>query len=300
MKKKADLLAKLRRWDAGEFDLTDRLDEGFTPDEPQDSAYPWDREAPVERLERAQIRVWQRLYPYLAALLCAVTVVFLLYAVMDLPAFGQAGTPSQNEVMERYVSKGVFETGAVNLVAGVILDYRAFDTLGESHVLFTAAAAVLMLLLGAAPGRSERELEGIVSSDLIVQNTARIVVPVVLLFGVYVILNGHLGPGGGFSGGAIIGAGLILYTLAFGFARLGRYLNFKTYRIIVLGSLLFYSLSKCYSFFCGANHLETIFRTGVPGRIFSAGLILPLNLAVGTVVACTMYGFYALFQRGKI
>ena len=68
----------------------------------------------------------------------------------------------------------------------------------------------------------------------------------------------------------------------------------------MLGSLLFYSLSKCYSFFCGANHLETIFRTGVPGRIFSAGLILPLNLAVGTVVACTMYGFYALFQRGKI
>ena len=77
-------------------------------------------------------------------------------------------------------------------------------------------------------------------------------------------------------------------------------LNLRIYRIVVACALCFYSAAKCYSFYCGANHLETIFRTGTPGAIFSAGLILPLNIAVGIVVACTMYGFYSLFQRGRI
>ena len=54
------------------------------------------------------------------------------------------------------------------------------------------------------------------------------------------------------------------------------------------------------SFFCGANELESGISAGVPGRIFSAGLILPLNAAVGIVVACTMYGLYSVFRRGRI
>ena len=98
----------------------------------------------------------------------------------------------------------------------------------------------------------------------------------------------------------MIGAGLILYAVAFGFARLETKLNLRSFRIICLAALWFYSLSKCYSFFCGANGLHTIFSPGTPGRILSAGLILPLNTAVGIVVACTMYGLFSLFQRGKI
>ena len=46
--------------------------------------------------------------------------------------------------------------------------------------------------------------------------------------------------------------------------------------------------------------MQTVFSPGTPGMIFSAGLILPLNLAVGIVVACTMYGFYSVFQRGRV
>ncbi len=88
--------------------------------------------------------------------------------------------------------------------------------------------------------------------------------------------------------------------MSFGPDRLRRILNLKSYRITVLCALLFYSLAKCYSFYCGANGLETIFTAGTPGRIFSAGLILPLNIAVGIVVACTMYGFFALFTREQI
>jgi multicomponent Na+:H+ antiporter subunit B len=298
--KKTTLSERIRRWDADSFDLTDRLP--VSPPLPEDDhAGVGEDPADYSRSTQLQLRRFDRLYPWMAALLCAVMIAFLLLAVLELPAFGAADAPPQNEVAERYISRGMEETGAVNVVAGVILDYRAFDTLGESHVLYTAALAVMILLVTTRHLEEESEaVRGILERDTILRRTARILVPVVLLFGLYIIFNGHLGPGGGFSGGAVIGGALILYAIAFGFEKLEKVLNLRIYRIVVACALCFYSAAKCYSFYCGANHLETIFRTGTPGAIFSAGLILPLNIAVGIVVACTMYGFYSLFQRGRI
>lgn len=241
-----------------------------------------------------------KIYPVLAALLCVVIIYFMLMTVSGLPKFGQADNPTNNEVVERYVEKGMEETGAVNVVAGVILDYRAFDTLGESHVLFTAVIAVFTLLLADKEEKETIEEGQIMKQDNILRNTAIFIVPLTVLFGIYVILNGHLGPGGGFSGGAIIGAAFIIYAMAFGFSGIEKFLTLKTFRIIVLCALLFYSGAKCYSFFCGANELHSSFGPGTPGMILSSGLILPLNIAVGIVVACTMYGFYSIFKRGRI
>ena len=100
--------------------------------------------------------------------------------------------------------------------------------------------------------------------------------------------------------GAIVGAGMILLSAAFGPRRMERIITFRTFRIACASALCFYSVSKLYSFFCGANGLHTIFSPGTPGRILSAGLILPLNIAVGVVVSFTMYGLYSLFERGRI
>ena len=122
--------------------------------------------------------------------------------------------------------------------------------------------------------------------------------PIIVLFGSCIILNGHLSPGGGFSGGAIIGAGLILYLNAFGFNKTERFFVEKTYKIVSVTALTFYCLAKSYSFFTGANHLESHIPKGIPGAILSAGLILPLDICVGLVVSCTMYTFYCMFRKG--
>lgn len=300
--KKNSLNKWLKQWDEGNFDFTAAAAGKMHPDREAPSAPAHKEENTlINRLAQGEIRAFERIYPVLAVILCTVMIVFLFDTVLHLPSFGAADAPAHNEVMERYVSEGLKETGAVNIVAGVILDYRAFDTLGESHVLYTAATAVmiLMFLIGEAEAESENERR-ILRDDAIVRTTAKISVPVILLFGIYVILNGHLGPGGGFSGGAILGGGLIFYAMTFGFAPLERLINEKSYKITVLCALCFYSISKCYSFFCGANGLETVFTTGTPGAILSAGLILPLNCAVGIVVAMTMYGFYSVFKRGRI
>lgn len=300
MGKMSKLRHWLRQWDAGQISFTDSSFDLPHAEKPAPSEKSDWEHAPVEAVEQREVRAFQHLYPVLAAILCTVIIAFLLATVVALPSFGRDSAPSNNQVARRYLEHGLEETGAVNAVAGMILDYRAFDTLGESHVLFTAAMAVLILLLSARERPEPKKQARIMQADPILRQTARIIVPMALVYGVYIIFNGHLGPGGGFSGGAVLGGALILYAIAFGFEGLEKVLSLRVYRAVVVCALCFYSLAKCYSFYCGANGLETVFKTGTPGAIFSAGLILPLNIAVGLVVACTMYGFYSLFQRGRI
>ena len=74
-------------------------------------------------------------------------IIFLFsFTVAEMPPFGSPDNPVFNEVPQRYLEAGVAETGAVNIVSSVIIDYRAFDTLGEATVLFVAIAAVIATL----------------------------------------------------------------------------------------------------------------------------------------------------------
>lgn len=63
--------------------------------------------------------------------------------------------------------------------------------------------------------------------NIILQVISKYVVPIIFVFGIYVVLNGHISPGGGFSGGAIIGAGLILYAVSFGEKKSEEILQFQ-------------------------------------------------------------------------
>ena len=250
------------------------------------------------------------LYIIAAVVICVSIIVLLVSTAAELPPYGSPDNPAHNEVSQRYIEQGMQETGAVNIVAGMILDYRAFDTLGESNVLFVAAITVLVLLR-LAPSKDGKPTTEMLEAeaddrmyepkhDMILQHQANLLVPLILLFGIYVVMNGHISPGGGFSGGAIMGAGLILYLNAFGFKKTERFFTFKTFQIVSLMALAFYACSKTYSFFTGANHLPSIFTPGTQGMLFSAGLIPYLNIAVGLVVCCTMYAFYTLFRKGDM
>lgn len=241
-----------------------------------------------------------RFYKLAAIVCCIALIVMLVVTVSYLPPVGEATNPAHNEVVEKYIEDGIQDTGAVNIVAGMILDYRAFDTFGEANVLFISTIVVMLLT------RDDKRKKGVDSEDMkheqrfdkILQQVTFILFPLIMIFGIYVVVNGHLSPGGGFSGGAIMGAGLILYLNAFGIEKMGRFFTENTHKYICFAALSFYCLAKSYSFFTGANHLESIISTGIPGMIVSAGLILPLNICVGLVVACTMYSFYTLFRKG--
>ncbi len=82
----------------------------------------------------------------LSVLLAVALAGFLLIGLQDFPPFGEATNPAHNAVMERYLEDGPGETGASNVVTGIILDYRAFDTFVEATVLFSALICVLLVL----------------------------------------------------------------------------------------------------------------------------------------------------------
>lgn len=151
------------------------------------------------------------------------------------------------------------------------------------------------------------DLENNGSEPIILRLVVGMIVPFILVFGIYIIFNGHLSPGGGFSGGAILGAGLSLFAAAFGLQRVRRFFTFNTFRNLSCTALLFYGVVKGYSFFSGAaeNFAHTgewsyILPLGTPGNIFSGGLILPLNICVGIVVGCAIYGLFALFSESEV
>lgn len=84
-------------------------------------------------------------------LTCLITLSlagFLLLALEEFPRFGKADNPAHNEVMVRYLEKSGEETGAANVVTGMILDYRGFDTFFEACVIATALLSIIPLFAG--------------------------------------------------------------------------------------------------------------------------------------------------------
>ncbi len=248
--------------------------------------------------------IFSSIYKVASGLICAVVIIVLLMTVSFLPEFGNPDNPVNNEVAERYIEKGLEETGAVNIVSGMILDYRAFDTFGESAVLFTASACVMFLMQSDRKKSQKWEMAKqdykAIPRDMIVKNVAKFIIPILFVFGVYLVLNGHISPGGGFSGGALMGASLILYSSAYGYKTIQKVITEKLVKGVIFCSLSFYAIAKGYSFFTGANHIPTGIPLGNPGDIISAGLILPLNICVGLIVTCTIYSFYSLFTKGEV
>ena len=237
-------------------------------------------------------KMWNGIYSVLSVIIAVVVAIFFLHVCVDLPPFGDPNNPDLNEVAERYLEKGLEETGATNLVAGLILDYRAFDTFGESTVLFAATMSVILLLRRPRPVK-----ESPIPRDSILQMMGLVMLPAVMMFGIYVVLNGHLSPGGGFSGGTVMGCGLILAYMVMGRARLESVLTPNRLTGITVACLMTYGGLKGYSFITGANHIGWEVPKGKPFAIFSSGFILPLNICVGLIVACTMYTFFSLFSE---
>ena len=262
----------------------------------------------AQKLIRTENKGFNMFYLAVAVVSCVLLIGMLLFTISYLPRYG-VENPESTAVVRRYVESGLQETGAVNIISGIILDYRAFDTLGESHVLFTALMCVTVLLRRDRKNmrtqyedfytiRDEKYHE--LYRESIMRLVAAVLLPCLFLYGAYVLLNGQNSPGGGFSGGAVLGSGMMICAAAYGFRSTDRVITKKTANLIAFFALGFYSFAKGYVFYTGANGLENHIPKGTPGAILSGGLILPLDIAVGLVVACTMFGFYSLFRRGSI
>ena len=137
-------------------------------------------------------------------------VVVLVATVFTLLPLVQLEVPWPVLLRNHLELQGVQESGARNLVSAIYLGYRAFDTLGETIVLLVAVSGTIGIIgAGGFPrvarAKTQRtELIDVVSGKL---------GPVVLIFGLYVMMFGHLSPGGGFQGGVVVASGIVFLAL---------------------------------------------------------------------------------------
>lgn len=147
----------------------------------------------------------------LTAALIAALAIPLMYGVLQLPAPGQPDAPAHSNVSAQYIERGVELGGSENLVTGVLLNFRALDTFGEVIVIFTAWLAVVVVS-GVA---RNVEIDAVPPSP-VVDYVIRLLGPFVAIFALFVIVNGHVLPGGGFQGGVVLGAVVVMLSLVSG------------------------------------------------------------------------------------
>ena len=192
-----------------------------------------------------------------------------------------------SELAEHYLRQVPAELGAPNVVTGILISFRGFDTLGEVAVLFMVAASVgALLATGAGAGLQAAGTAGVrrPPSEL-VRNGAEVVLPLIFLFGAYVILNGHLSAGGGFQGGAVVSSGVMLFILAYPDSRIPHGLLSATES---LAGVLYVTIGVLGIAIAGGFLDSRILPLGEFGTFISAGAIPLISALLGIKVGAEL------------
>lgn len=205
----------------------------------------------------------------------AIFLLFIFYEIHNLDS------NSKRYLSEHYISEGVQETGAINLVTSVLYDYRAFDTLGETTVLLTAATILAFMV----PVRKAAMLG--TRFTMIVDQTIKLMIPYIAVLGAYLIFFGHLSPGGGFVGGVILAIIPILLTITYGVEISENKFKPAKKKLVEDIGVIGFIILGLLGVLTGSNFLangQANFGPGNTGELISAGLIPYLNIMIGIKV----------------
>ena len=187
---------------------------------------------------------------------------------------------------------GFYDTGSMNLVTAIYLDYRLFDSLFEAGILLIAVSGVMWI-------SQHNTLEKNATFMLDKQKTpelfitfSRLLYPVMLLFGMYVIINGHLSPGGGFQGGAIVATAiLILYYIDIS-------KSIDVNKILTIEKFLFISLlSVAFMSLITRNEVFTNFIPLDGSTDLKSIYLILLNMIIGAKVALGLIAIFTAFLK---
>ena len=259
----------------------------------------------------------------LTAFVLLAFVAFMLYGLVE----GWHPIQSLTLLAREYASRGAEELGAANLVTAIVVTYRGLDTLGEVAVLFLAATGVGLLLRqrhsggeydgGDARGRAEEnstdadhggkrsggaaekpEGAGPAAkrpSSEILMTGADFLLPVIVMFGAYIFLNGHLSPGGGFQGGAVVASSVLLLFLAYPGYRMrhGVLLAVES-----LSGFAYVGIALLALLLTGGFLDTRMLPAGEFGTILSAGAIPIIYTLIGLKVGTELAGILSNMSSG--
>lgn len=189
------------------------------------------------------------------------------------------GSEELNPLAKYYAENGAAEVGAANLVTAVVVTYRGFDTLGEVTILFLAAA-IVGFFLKVYHRDDEREGALRKTSEILV-TASTLLVPTIFMLGVYIFINGHLTPGGGFQGGAVIATGMVMMILAKPDIKFNHKLIAFVESISGVGFVIIGVLGVALAAGFLDNHILPL---GKFGTLLSAGVIPIIYILIGLKV----------------
>ncbi len=191
-----------------------------------------------------------------------------------------------------FSSNGFFDTGSKNLVTAIYLDYRLFDSLFEAGILLVAVSGVLWISQHNIKEKNATFMMDKQKTPELFITFGRLLYPVMLLFGLYIILNGHLSPGGGFQGGAIVATAiLILYYID-----ISKEIDVKT--IITIEKILFLLLiSISFLSFFTRGEVMTNFIPLNGNIAYKQIYLYLLNIIIGAKVALGLVAVFTSFLK---
>ena len=173
------------------------------------------------------------------------------------------------------------DTASANAVTSVVTFFRGIDTLGEVTVLFLATTGISLMLSSFKQNKKQQTKE-----SFILKTGSKLLLSVIVLFGVYVVVHGHLSPGGGFQGGVIIASAFLLLFLAnpnmnlnHSLLTLGESLSGATYVLVGIVGLL--KLGVVFGNFLPHSAVQI-------GELVSGGIIPLVYILVGIKVGSEM------------
>lgn len=198
-----------------------------------------------------------------------------------------------SDLAVEYVANGADDLGAANLVTAVVVSYRGLDTLGEVTVLFVATAGVTMLLARSGSSK-EKEHDTRKKGSELLATGASFLFPILWIFGIYIFINGHLTPGGGFQGGVVIASAILLLI----FADCRSELNHGIMMISEALSGAAYVSAGLLGLWLAAGFLDPRFLpAGEFGQLFSAGAIPVIYSLIGIKVGSELTGIVDTMRR---
>lgn len=132
--------------------------------------------------------------------------------------------------------------------------------------------------------------------SVIVRSSSRLVSPFLVAYGAYLIINGHINPGGGFQGGVILAVSVILLITSHGYKEVQKIFSVKKVKMLESLSALSIILISIIGLLFGAYFLNFL-RGGEPGTLFSGGTVVLFNILIGLKIgAAFTLLFYVLLR----
>jgi multicomponent Na+:H+ antiporter subunit B len=256
-------------------------------------------------------------------IIAVLTGALLIYATVDFPGWADPASPASTHLSPHFIEKTMEETSVPNIVTAVLADYRSYDTMFETTVIFSAGVVCFILLRifrRKEPG--ERLYRHILTGvtirvkegsklppsddferidalwtppDLIIKTICRLLIPFIQLFALYVIAHGHHSPGGGFQGGVILGASIMLLAISHDLRTAVQRMREKVDALLSATGVIIYAGTGALCLLLGLNFMDYGALASVlyvdPVTARSHGILI-VEIGVGIAVMTTVIWIY--------